>query len=413
MKHRRWASLAAAALLMAAVAPASADDIEIETVAFGLHNPRGIALAPDGSLYVAEAGAAGDICPFDFYGQGGFCVGLTGSVARVHDGIVQRVVAGLPSGGAQGQIGGPSDVVVLEDGSLYVILNLGGDPGQRDRLPLGVGELRGWLVRVDTEGEIEPVADVAAFEGTHNPDASSVGGSVETNPHSVVALADGAAVADAGGNSLVRVAPDGSVSLLAVFPTSDIEYPADALSALAPGEGDGTTGGGAVEMVTVPVQSVPTSVTLGPDGSLYVGELTGAPFPVGGAAVWRVPLDGGQPSIHATGFSAIMDLAFGPDGSLYVAELAHDGLLPVLAGEAPPIGAVVRVPPDSREPEVIVSDARVPAPGGIAVDDDGAIYLAVDSTSAEDGRIVRISPVVEQEPETEVETIEVLPAADA
>lgn len=412
MRHRWAAAAVAAALTVTATAPVAADEIEIETVAFGLHNPRGMALAPDGSIYVAEAGAAGDICPFDFYGQGSFCVGLTGSVARIHDGIVQRIVEGLPSGGSPAQIGGPSDVAVLEDGSLYVILNLGGDPGQRERLPLGVGELRGWLVRVDADGEVEPVADVAAFEASVNPDAGSVGGSVETNPHSVVVLGDGAAVADAGGNSLVRVAGDGSVSLLAVFPTSDIEYPADALSALAPSEGEGAAGVGAVEMVTLPVQSVPTSVTLGPDGALYVGELTGAPFPVEGAAVWRVPLDGGGPSIYATGFSAIMDLAFGPDGSLYVAELAHDGLLPVLAGEAPPIGGIVRVPPDTREPEVVVADERVPAPGGLAVDEAGAIYVAVDSTSAEDGRVVRISPVVDEDLETEIETIEVPPAVE-
>lgn len=411
MKRSRLASLAAAALLITAGAPAAANEIEIETVALGLHSPRGLALAPDGSIYVAEAGVGGDLCPFDFYGQGGFCVGLTGSVARVHDGIVQRIVDGLPSGGTPTQIGGPSDVAVLDDGSLYVILNLGGDPGQRDRLPLGVGELRGWLVRVDAGGEVEPVADIAAFEGANNPDDGAVGGSVETNPHSVVVLEDGAAVADAGGNSLVQVAADGSVSLLAVFPTTNIEYPADALSALAPGGGGGSTGSGAVEMVTVPVQSVPTSVTLGPDGALYVGELTGAPFPVGAAAVWRVPLDGGEPSIYATGFSAIMDLAFGPDGSLYVAEMAHDGLLPVLAGEAPPIGAVVRVPPDTREPEVVISDERVPSPGGIAVDDDGTIYLSVDATSAGDGRVVRIAPVVAPEREGTIDTIEV-PAAE-
>ena len=36
------------------------------------------------------------------------------------------------------------------------------------------------------------------------------------------------------------------------------------------------------------VQSVPTSVIVGPDGALYVGELTGVPFRAGTARVWRV-----------------------------------------------------------------------------------------------------------------------------
>ena len=46
---------------------------------------------------------------------------------RIRGGIVQRVAEGLPSGGSSAQIGGPSDVAVLADGSLYVIINLGGD----------------------------------------------------------------------------------------------------------------------------------------------------------------------------------------------------------------------------------------------------------------------------------------------
>ena len=413
MNHRRLAALSGFALMAVAATPVGADDIEVETVAFGLHSPRGITLAPDGAIYVAEAGAAGDICPFDFHGQGGFCVGLTGSVARIRDGVVQRVVEGLPSGGQSAQIGGPSDVAVLDDGSLYVVVNLGGDPGQRDRLPLGMGELQGWLVRVDGEGEIEPFADLAAFEASDNPDAAFVGGSVESNPHSVVVLEDGAAVADAGGNSLLRVDAEGGVSLLAAFPTTDIEYPADALSALAPAGNEAQTDRAALEMVMVPVQSVPTSVVMGPDGALYVGELTGAPFPVGGAAVWRVPLDGGEPSIYASGFSAIMDLAFGPDGSLYVAEMAHDGLLPVLAGEAAPIGAVVRVPPADRELQVLIADERVSAPGGIAVDDEGGIYVSVDSTSADDGRVIRISPVFDPDETAQIGGVEVAPSDDA
>jgi hypothetical protein len=36
------------------------------------------------------------------------------------------------------------------------------------------------------------------------------------------------------------------------------------------------------------MQAVPTSVAVAPDGAYYVGQLTGFPFPVGGARVFRV-----------------------------------------------------------------------------------------------------------------------------
>jgi hypothetical protein len=39
---------------------------------------------------------------------------------------------------------------------------------------------------------------------------------------------------------------------------------------------------------TVPQQSVPTSVALGPDGAWYVGELSGFPFTPGTARIWRI-----------------------------------------------------------------------------------------------------------------------------
>lgn len=62
-------------------------------------------------------------------------------------------------------------------------------------------------------------------------------------------------------------------------------------------------------------------------GDYYVGQLTGFPFTVGAANVYRVPKEGGTPEVVASGFTHIVDLAFGPDGSLYVLEIARNGLL--------------------------------------------------------------------------------------
>src|SRR4051794_39054068 len=55
----------------------------------------------------------------------------------------------------------------------------------------------------------------------------------------------------------------------------------------------------------------PTSIVRGPDGALYVGELTGFPFAAGSARVFRIdPHSVAPPTVYATGFTCVMDLDF-------------------------------------------------------------------------------------------------------
>src|SRR5262252_4085585 len=73
---------------------------QLSVVAEGLNNPRGLAFAPNGTLYVAEAGlGAGD-------GNGGFAVGVgfTASITEIKgvtsaNPIARRIVTGLASVG--------------------------------------------------------------------------------------------------------------------------------------------------------------------------------------------------------------------------------------------------------------------------------------------------------------------------
>ena len=41
-------------------------------------------------------------------------------------------------------------------------------------------------------------------------------------------------------------------------------------------------------------EAVPTTVTQGPGGDFYVGQLTGAPFFRGASTIWRVSSKGGS-----------------------------------------------------------------------------------------------------------------------
>ena len=89
----------------------------------------------------------------------------------------------------------------------------------------------------------------------------------------------------------------------------------------------------------MPMDAVPTAVAIGPDGAMYVSQLTGFPFPAGGSTIWRIAGDS-APTAFATGLTNVTDLAFAADGSLYAVQLATIGLL---SGNLS--GSLVRVTP--------------------------------------------------------------------
>lgn len=413
-RTRAYAVAGTAALLVSLAAPVAAQDPTIEVLADGLDNPRGVAVAADGSVYVAEAGTTGDTCVDDADigdGGGGFCYGASGAIAHITADGVERVVDGLMSAGSAEEAGGASDVALADDGTLYYVMNLGADPAMREGMPDELQDA-GWLMRAMPDGTPERVADVAAFESANDPDSAD-GGEVDSNPYAVALTEGGFAVADAGGNDVLHVAEDGTVSLITSIPFRTYEYSAADLAAMggpeggadpaaespAPDEAMPAEDGAADEampaedqMIPVPVQAVPTSVTVGPDGALYVGQLTGGPFPVGGASVWRIA-DGEDPTEYATGFTNIMGLGFGPDGTLYVAELVHEGLMGVFAGEQPPIGAVMAVPPGGGEPSIVATGEQLMALGGLDVDSNGAVYVSTGTTMGPGaGSVVMITP---------------------
>jgi hypothetical protein len=348
--------LTAAILVAVALALTGASGVGAATtsvVMSGLDNPRGLAFGPEGALYVAEAGRGGS-GPCIVLRGAPQCYGPTGAVSRLWRGEQERVATGLPSYGTAASTTGPHDISFLGRGGAYVTIGLGfeGQP----RSALAVGDQFGWLVHLTASGGWTPVADIAAYEFASNP----AGGPLDSNPYGVLAEPGSQVVADAGANALLRVAANGTVSTVAVFPARPNPTP-----------------------IGPPfVDSVPTAVAVGPDGAYYVSELTGVPFLAGFANIYRV-VPGQAPTVAWSGFTTVIDLAFDPDGNLYVLEHSTGPVFFALPGR------LLKVAPDGTRTTVIDGLTR---PGSVTVGPDGALYVSNRSISIGTGEVLRIEP---------------------
>jgi hypothetical protein len=345
-------------------------------VATGLDNPRQLSFDGD-DLYVAEAGTGGDLACREGPEGGEVCMGESGSVTKVDSWGQRRVVTGLPSIAApDGSAAiGPGDVAV-DHGRYAVLIGLGADPALREdpavpEFAATFGTLLGgklwggrghWKKRHPVHDDQPRVlADVAAHESSDNPD----GAQVDSNPVGLWRGHHGWVVADAGGNDVVHVGRWGEVSTLGVLPTRLVPPP----PFLPPGD--------------IPMDAVPTSAVPGPDGALYVSQLTGFPFPAGGANIWRL-VPGQEPTVYAAGLTNVTDLGW-YRGSLYAVQLADDGLLAVPEGQ-PPLGSLVRV--STTGSHETVADALV-APYGLALTRRSA-YVTTCSVCPGAGEVVRV-----------------------
>jgi hypothetical protein len=368
---------AALALALALAAPAAADD-DPKVIADGLDNPRGLSFGPGGHLYVAEAGRGGDAPCINSPEFGELCIGDTGAVTRLDlDRDRQKqLTTGLPSvagaGGAEAI--GPSDVSFPSTSSSsfdsrgFLTIGLAADPAVREQFG-ELGARLAKLYRLWPDGRTRSLADIGAFEAAENPDEGQPEAEVDSNPNSTAAINGREAyVADAGGNSILKADRLGAVELVGVLPFGEAPAPDIPDFPVPPG-------------TPIPFQPVPTSLALGDDGALYVGQLTGFPFPKGEAKVWRIA-PGGQPEPFATGFTTITDVAFDDDGNLYVVQLTSDGFL------APPSpGALIRVSPDGEKTEIAAG--KLTEPYGVAIRGDHA-YVTQNATQAGTGEVVKI-----------------------
>ena len=251
------------------------DGIVVEVLVEGLTSPRGLALDQDGNLLIAETG-------------GGQVLKVTRDL-DVRSLTTTRLPHALNTGPDATYTAGPSAISLL-NGEVFVI----------------VGEFRGdksaRLYRITGESGYEAVTPVTdAFSPTENR---------FSNPYDIVNAPEvgGWIVSDSGGNSLLAVDLDGNIHDYVVFQSFTIpDHEA-------------------------PVEMVPTGIARGADGAVYVGSLTGFPYPRGQAVVWRVEdlngdgdaLDEGEVEPFVTGLTTVTDIIFGADGTLYIAEFSSD-----------------------------------------------------------------------------------------
>jgi hypothetical protein len=381
---------------------------QVDVLATGLSNPRGIAFAPNGQLFVAEAGRGGNgACAVLGDGQNA-CYGETGALTRIDRNGIEpplQVISGLPSLAAAGGFAavGPHSISFHGTGHGQLVIGLGAEAPLRDGLG-AKSALFGRVLHVNVNGHWRPGADVAAFEFANDP----VPGGKDSNPYGVAALHARTVVADAGANALFEVAPHHqSMRTLATFPSRLVTAPP--FLGLPPN-------------AKIPMQSVPTSVVEGPDGALYVGELTGFPFPVGAANVYRVRPHGGYdghdgddgddgddghdehdrrrsrgraPQVVASGFTNIVALDFDARGRLYVLQIGAGFAGPGGPPLKPP-GRLIRV--DAHGAQTVIYEGLF-YPGGLAIGPDGAAYVTnfgivpgrIPQAFPDGGQVLRIS----------------------
>jgi hypothetical protein len=345
-------AVAALAVAAASLGAARAAPPGTTVVMSGLDNPRGLASAGGGhgwALYVAEAGEGGPgpCVPTGDPGRPIACYGPTGAISVLRHGTQRRIVTGMPSNtqpGTTNDATGPHDIAV--HGGQYVAIGLGAPPASRAGFGPG-GRDFAKIVRLDGHGW-RAVADVATYEAAANPDR----GEPYTNPYGLLLDPPNRYVTDAGGNSLLRFTPSGAVSTVAVLPSRPQGRPTD---------------------------SVPTAVVRGPDGHLYVGELSGVPFAPGAANIYRV--SGGTAAVWQGGFTTIIDMEFACDGTLYV--LQHSSLGPFFAGP----GEIVRVEATGARSTALTGLER---PTSIVFGPDGQLYVSNRGNMANVGEVLRI-----------------------
>lgn len=321
--------------------------VPVTLVAHRLTNPRGFAWDSAGKLYVALAGSGGaGVLGSDEEGYA--TTGLSGVVARIDNGNPITISEDLPSTTVSGERTlGPAAVAFLGDVP-YVLEDANAMMYRLDnRQPDGV-------YRIASDGSLTLVADTAAFIAANPPVFKSADYNDEGELFAMIAIGDALWVIESNNGLVLKIEVDGTITRIADLSEN---------------------------------HPLPTGIAASPNGGVYVGFLTPAPYTEGASKVIEVTPDGKVSDVW-TGLTMVTGVAVGRDGTLYACEMStgNSTTRPYVVPES---GRVVKRTGANTLEEVAT---HVNYPVALAFGPDGGLYLSAPALGSLDpvGYILRI-----------------------
>jgi len=351
VNRKRLLILVIALITLAVLVGTIAAQDDTTVIAENLNEPRQLFYDSDGTLYIAEAGNAGDVDATGVFGNP-LKIGLSGRISVVSpDGEQSVLIDGLPSIEAGGPYYGAHGVYV-DDTTIWVVTGEAPEAGSYDPEEYPFNMLLGF----DKETlEMTQKVDLYEMASPLNPNVPNRG-----NPVDIAVAEDGTMyIPLAGCNCIESWTEAEGVQIAASWMDPD-DNP------------------------------VPTTVAIGPDGDLYVGFLMGFPWPAGGARIERWS-DGELVETYG-GLNTISDVLVTDDGTVYAVE--HG-----LTGEGYVAGRVVIVSSDGITPVM----EGLTEPYGLALDADGNLVVSIGSAGGPGtGQVipVRMGAMGDTTPET-------------
>jgi hypothetical protein len=293
--------------------------LSVSVVATGLDNPRGLTFGPDGNIYVAEGGRAINALPPIASAQqvpfpvGPYTGGYNSRISRIDPltGARATVVGGLPSSQTTPDLGslvsGVSDVKFIGD-TLYA---LGAGAGRSHALPLIPGDpvhSDNTLFRVNPDGSVSLVADLSTFV-QNNPVSSPEPDDFEPDGtwYSMVAVRGALYAVEPNHGELDKITPDGQIRRVSDVSASQGHV-------------------------------VPTALAY--HGDFYLGNLGTFPVTPGSEHIYKIT-PSGQIQVATSGLTTVLGVAFDAQGRMYALE--SDTVAGFPGPDAAFSGTVVRV----------------------------------------------------------------------